>query len=52
MESGAYHAKCERDTLFSIVKLQANHDLVVEGVSSGKKKQFVALVPKGINKYV
>jgi hypothetical protein len=39
---------CERDTLIPIIKLQANHDLVAKGGSSNKKKQFVALVAKGI----
>ncbi|KAH9550582.1 hypothetical protein CY35_10G079500 [Sphagnum magellanicum] len=52
VESGAYHAECERDTLFPTVKLQADHDLVAEGGSSSKKKQSVALVPKGISKSV
>ncbi len=52
MESGAFHVECERDTLFPIIKLQANHDLVTKGANSSKKKQFVALVPKGISKFV
>jgi hypothetical protein len=52
VESGAYHAECERDTLFPTVKLQADHDSVAEGGSSSKKKQSVALVPKGISKSV
>jgi hypothetical protein len=52
VESGAYHAECERNTVFPTVKLQADHDLVVEGVSSIKKKQFVTVVPKGISKFV
>ncbi len=43
---------CERDTLFPIVKLQADHDLVAKGGSINKKKQFVALVAKGISKFV
>jgi hypothetical protein len=38
--------------MFPTVKLQADHDLVAKGTNNNKKKQYVALVPRGISKFV